>query len=184
MGSRPAHSELSFKVKHLMISNLRGEFRKFNAVIEGEDFSIGLFMFRSMCLQSTPMTMHGTACMGSPVSLMPDNHSTIAFLQPHSINWKETTTNSTANSQSKALQILYPCMLNLVARADPWGNESRLYHLRNNPSRRLGTQLECSAGDWRHAGEWWSSHSGWCARVKKQPSHWMTVHLVMVERNF
>jgi polyisoprenoid-binding protein YceI len=27
----PAHSEISFKVKHLMITNVKGEFRKFNA---------------------------------------------------------------------------------------------------------------------------------------------------------
>jgi polyisoprenoid-binding protein YceI len=34
----PTHSELLFKVKHLMISNVKGEFRKFSAQIEGEDF--------------------------------------------------------------------------------------------------------------------------------------------------
>lgn len=33
----PSHSELTFKVKHLMISNVKGEFRKFSAIIEGED---------------------------------------------------------------------------------------------------------------------------------------------------
>jgi polyisoprenoid-binding protein YceI len=30
----PSHSELIFRVKHLMITNVKGEFRKFNAVIE------------------------------------------------------------------------------------------------------------------------------------------------------
>jgi polyisoprenoid-binding protein YceI len=35
----PAHSELTFKVRHLMISNVKGAFTKFNAVIEGEDFT-------------------------------------------------------------------------------------------------------------------------------------------------
>jgi polyisoprenoid-binding protein YceI len=34
----PTHSELVFKVKHLMITNVQGEFRKFHAEIEGEDF--------------------------------------------------------------------------------------------------------------------------------------------------
>lgn len=36
----PAHSELTFKVKHLMISNVKGEFQNFDATIEsdGEDF--------------------------------------------------------------------------------------------------------------------------------------------------
>lgn len=35
----PAHSELVFKVKHLMITNVKGEFRNFSATMEGEDFT-------------------------------------------------------------------------------------------------------------------------------------------------
>lgn len=37
----PAHSEMVFKVKHLMITNVKGEFRNFDAEIisNGEDFS-------------------------------------------------------------------------------------------------------------------------------------------------
>src|SRR5690554_6736752 len=37
----PTHSELLFKVKHLMITNVKGEFRSFNASLEsvGADFS-------------------------------------------------------------------------------------------------------------------------------------------------
>ncbi|MDD2380149.1 MAG: YceI family protein [Mariniphaga sp.] len=35
----PTHSELLFKVKHLMITNVKGEFRSFSAVIDGEDFT-------------------------------------------------------------------------------------------------------------------------------------------------
>ncbi len=34
-----SHSELNFKVKHLMISNVKGEFRKFEAEVDGEDFA-------------------------------------------------------------------------------------------------------------------------------------------------
>lgn len=36
----PAHSELTFKVKHLMITNVKGEFRHFNAsfISNGDDF--------------------------------------------------------------------------------------------------------------------------------------------------
>jgi len=37
----PAHSELQFKVKHLMITNITGGFHKFDATVEteGDDFS-------------------------------------------------------------------------------------------------------------------------------------------------
>ncbi|MFH4964805.1 YceI family protein [Gaetbulibacter sp. M235] len=34
----PAHSEIGFKVKHLMISNVKGNFTNYEATIEGEDF--------------------------------------------------------------------------------------------------------------------------------------------------
>lgn len=35
----PTHSEITFKVKHLMISNVKGEFKTFEASISGEDFT-------------------------------------------------------------------------------------------------------------------------------------------------
>jgi len=40
----PTHSEILFKVKHLMITNVKGEFRKFNAEVisDGDDFSDAL----------------------------------------------------------------------------------------------------------------------------------------------
>ncbi len=34
-----AHSELMFKVKHLMISNVKGVFQKFSAELDGDDFT-------------------------------------------------------------------------------------------------------------------------------------------------
>jgi polyisoprenoid-binding protein YceI len=37
----PAHSELTFKIKHLMISNVKGEFKSFTAAIDNEDFKNG-----------------------------------------------------------------------------------------------------------------------------------------------
>ncbi|MFD0762299.1 YceI family protein [Lutibacter aestuarii] len=35
----PTHSEITFKVKHLMISNVKGEFKTFEGTIDGEDFT-------------------------------------------------------------------------------------------------------------------------------------------------
>jgi polyisoprenoid-binding protein YceI len=42
----PTHSELVFKVRHMMITNVKGEFRKFDASItsEGNDFSKSTIM--------------------------------------------------------------------------------------------------------------------------------------------
>ncbi|SHH65467.1 YceI family protein [Flavobacterium johnsoniae] len=35
----PAQSEITFKVKHMMISNVKGEFHTFSGKMEGEDFT-------------------------------------------------------------------------------------------------------------------------------------------------
>ncbi|UWX56003.1 YceI family protein [Maribacter litopenaei] len=35
----PTHSEITFKVKHLMISSVKGEFTSFEARIDGDDFT-------------------------------------------------------------------------------------------------------------------------------------------------
>ena len=35
----PTHSNLAFKVKHMMITNVKGEFRNFSVEIDGEDFT-------------------------------------------------------------------------------------------------------------------------------------------------
>ena len=37
----PSHSELAFKVRHMMITNVKGEFKKFDAALvsQGADFS-------------------------------------------------------------------------------------------------------------------------------------------------
>ena len=35
----PTHSELGFRVKHLMIANVKGEFKKFTAEIDGDNFT-------------------------------------------------------------------------------------------------------------------------------------------------
>lgn len=37
----PTHSELTFRVKHLMISNVKGDFKNFTAEIDNEDFKNG-----------------------------------------------------------------------------------------------------------------------------------------------
>lgn len=35
----PAHSELTFRVKHMMITHVKGEFREFSIDVEGEDIT-------------------------------------------------------------------------------------------------------------------------------------------------
>jgi len=36
----PAHSEINFTVRHMMISNVRGRFEKFDGLVEGDEKNI------------------------------------------------------------------------------------------------------------------------------------------------
>src|SRR5690606_27735897 len=39
----PTHSELTFKVRHMMITNVKGEFKNFSLDVEGEDITKARF---------------------------------------------------------------------------------------------------------------------------------------------
>src|SRR4051812_29394197 len=45
----PAHSEVGFKVKHLMINNVKGQFKKFEGVVESanDDFKNATINFKA-----------------------------------------------------------------------------------------------------------------------------------------
>ena len=53
----PAHSEINFKVKHLMITNVSGSFSKYDvaAVTEGDDFSTAKISFNA---ETASVTTH------------------------------------------------------------------------------------------------------------------------------
>src|SRR5258705_72859 len=46
----PTHSELQFKIKHLMISTVTGQFNQFNTTVEteGDDFATAKVHFRAV----------------------------------------------------------------------------------------------------------------------------------------
>jgi polyisoprenoid-binding protein YceI len=58
----PAHSELTFRIRHLMITNVKGEFQNFNVSVESNetDFSTAKFSSQSMSTPSSPIALTGT----------------------------------------------------------------------------------------------------------------------------
>jgi len=59
----PNHSEVTFKVKHLMISTVTGQFNKFNldVVTEGEDFTTAKeILLPPTSTPSTPIAINAT----------------------------------------------------------------------------------------------------------------------------
>lgn len=135
----PAHSEILFKVKHLMITNVRGEFRKFTAeaVTNGFDFNKA----------SVHVNIDAS-------SLFTNEDSRDAHLKSADFfdveNYKEITFDST--SVNKVYDEEYELKGNLTIKGvtkevklgvefgginkDPWGNEKAGFSLSGKINRK------------------------------------------------
>jgi len=115
----PAHSEITFKVKHMMISNIKGNFTNFNAEIDAEDESFANAKTIAT-IQVDSITTHNTDR---------DNHL-------KSAEFFNAEANPTITFESKALNdtvignltingITKPVTLDVDfggINVDPWGN--------------------------------------------------------------
>jgi polyisoprenoid-binding protein YceI len=133
----PAHSELTFKVKHLMITNLKGEFRKFNAEIEGNDFTKAKI---------------SAAVDASSISTNDDNRDTHLKSQDffdttnfNEILFSSTSIKKNGNEDYKLNGLLTmkgvskEVALNVEfggINKDPWGNEKAGFALSGSISRK------------------------------------------------
>jgi polyisoprenoid-binding protein YceI len=75
----PTHSEITFKVKHLMISNVKGEFTKFEATIDGEDFAKAEFSGRIDASSISTNNADRDTHLKSTDFFDVDNHKEIVF---------------------------------------------------------------------------------------------------------
>lgn len=133
----PSHSELTFRVKHLMISNLRGEFRKFNAVIEGEDFSTSPVQ---VTIDVPSIYTNDEARDGhlkSPDFFDAENHNTITF---SSTSFKKVEgEHYKLQGQLTIKGITNPVSLNVEfggTGKDPWGNEKAAFTISGTIHRK------------------------------------------------
>jgi polyisoprenoid-binding protein YceI len=126
----PSHSELSFKVKHLMISNVKGEFRKFTAEINGEDFTTSPI---NVAIDSSSIYTNDDARDGHLKGadfFDVENHKEILF--------SSTSFKKTDDDNYKLLgQLTIKGVTNSVSLdvefggigKDPWGNEKAAFSL-------------------------------------------------------
>ena len=120
----PTHSELTFKVKHLMISNVKGEFKAFSIEVDGED------IFKSnvqVTIDASSINTNNTDRdnhLKSADFFDIENHKELAF---KSISFKKTDDDAyelkgllTIKGISKevALEVEFGGI-----NKDPWGNE-------------------------------------------------------------
>jgi polyisoprenoid-binding protein YceI len=67
----PTHSELGFKIKHLMISSVSGSLKSFEAEVEthGVDFTTAKISLSQIWLLSLPITTREMLIFAIPISL-------------------------------------------------------------------------------------------------------------------
>lgn len=133
----PAHSELTFKVKHMMISNVRGEFTTFTASVDGEDFEKAKI---SVSIDSASISTNSTDR---------DNHLKSAdFFDVE--NYKELKFEGTSFKKTDDYEYKLTGLLTIkdVTREvifnvefgginkDPWGNEKAGFSLEGKINRK------------------------------------------------
>jgi polyisoprenoid-binding protein YceI len=133
----PAHSELVFKVKHLMISNVKGEFRNFQVEIDGEDIEsssikVGIDS-SSVYTKNDDRDTH----LKSADFLDTENHKEITF-ESTSIERKDDDNYRlkgllTIKGVSREVQL---DVEHGGTSKDPWGNEKAGYSVTGKINRK------------------------------------------------
>jgi len=122
----PIHSELSFKIKHLMITNVSGSFKNFNAEveIEGEDFTTGEFNLTADVASITTNNEQRDAHLRNSDFFEVDKYPRMKF---KSTRIHKVDGNTFSVSGDLTLRgITKPVILNVEYSGltkDPWGNE-------------------------------------------------------------
>lgn len=133
----PTHSELTFKVKHMMIANVKGEFRNFSVEVDGED------IFKS----AVNVKVDASSIYTNNTDR--DNHLKSAdFFDAE--NHRELTFHSTSFKQKDADEYELKGMLTMKGiskevalsvefggiNKDPWGNEKAGFSIAGKINRK------------------------------------------------
>jgi len=135
----PSHSEIIFKVKHLMIANVKGEFRKFEAEVNanGDDFSAAsvhaTIDAASVFTNSDDRDGH----LKGPDFFDVENHKTLSFdgtsfTKVDDENYK-LKGNLTIKGISK--EVTFDVEFGGVNK-DPWGNQKAGFSLSGKINRK------------------------------------------------
>jgi len=121
----PAHSEIAFKVKHLMISNVKGWFTEFSGqlITEGDDFTTAGISFTINPASINSGVSDRDAHLKSPDFFDVENFKEIAFTGGKLISTYENEFDLRGNLVIKGVS--QPVQLKAEfggQMADPWGN--------------------------------------------------------------
>lgn len=134
----PAHSEVTFKVKHLMISNVTGSFTKFNATIlsDKEDFSDAKISFEADIDSINTQNEQRDGHLKSPDFFDATNHPKLTFVSTSFTkvgdDYKLEGT-LTLRGTSKAITLTASYDGKMV---DPYGNEKHGFEINGKLNRK------------------------------------------------
>jgi polyisoprenoid-binding protein YceI len=136
----PAHSEIQFKVKHLMITTVTGSFKEFSAEVEtqGEDFSAGIISFQASAKSIDTNDKQRDAHLKSADFFDVEKFPVIYF-QSSGFEKGDDDNNFQLSGNLTIKEVTRPVKLNVefggVAK-DPWGNVKAGFSLEGKINRK------------------------------------------------
>jgi polyisoprenoid-binding protein YceI len=135
----PAHSEILFKVKHMMIANVRGEFRKFNA----EASSNGIDLVGSSVKADIDVSSIFTNATDRDTHLKSadffdvENHKELTFTGTSYIKGDDDKYLLKGNLTIKGItkEVVFDVEFGGINK-DPWGNEKAGFSLNGKINRK------------------------------------------------
>lgn len=133
----PTHSEVGFKVKHLMISNVKGSFTAYEAVIDGEDFTKAPIKVTIDAASVTTQNEDRDNHLKSADFFDAEQHQHITFESLGLTKVDEETYQLKGNltikgvSNEITLDVAYGGM-----NKDPWGNEKLAFEVSGKLNRK------------------------------------------------
>ena len=131
----PSHSELQFKVKHLMITNVTGQFNVINSTVEteGDDFSNAKISFTADAASINTGSEQRDGHLKSPDFFDTENYPNITFV---SDNYNAAT--GKVDGQLTIRNVTKPASFDVEfsgTNKDPWGNEKAGFSLSGKINR-------------------------------------------------
>jgi len=135
----PAHSEIGFKVKHLMISNVKGQFNEFQGqlVTEGDDFSTSEISFQINPASISTGAPDRDGHLRSPDFFDVEKHKEISFSSGKLTKKSDDEYSLSGNlvikgvSQPVKLAVEFGGLM-----TDPWGNTKAGFTLDGKINRK------------------------------------------------
>ncbi len=133
----PAHSEITFKVKHMMISNVKGEFTNFTVDVDGEDITKSKVKVIIDASSITTKNEDRDTHLKSADFLDVENHKELTFT---STSFKKTDDDE---SEMKGILTIKGVSKEISLDVefggivkDPWGNDKAGYSISGKINRK------------------------------------------------